>query len=164
MHLLCTFCLSCKILSVPSQLFTVERTLKKSIYKYRQVSNIRHTLIGNKICRSLSSSWSIACQRCSNYIFILNLTPGFIGLGKDNCNTRGEPFKFGDFVRLKLEILWYVIHNSLSPGDISRLHRLRWILLDMLVSCLMAPSHYLNQLYHTHGLLVFLKHISLKVW
>ena len=29
-------------------------------------------------------SWSIACRRCSNYIFILNLTPGFNGLGKDN--------------------------------------------------------------------------------
>ena len=29
-------------------------------------------------------------QRCSNYIFILNLTPGFNGLGKDNCKTRWE--------------------------------------------------------------------------
>ena len=51
-------------------------------------------------CRSLRCSWSIACRRCSNYIFILDLTPGFIGLRKDNCKTRREAFKFGDLVCL----------------------------------------------------------------
>ena len=67
-------------------------------HDYRQVSNIRRIIVGNKICRLLRcSSWSIACRRCSNYIFILDLTPGFIGLGKDNCKTRREVFKFGDF-------------------------------------------------------------------
>ena len=55
-------------------------------------------------CWSLRPSWSIACQRCSNYIFILDLTPGFNGLG--------EAFKFWDSVRLILETLWYVM---LSP-------------------------------------------------
>ena len=35
-------------------------------------------------CLSLRCSWSIACRRCSNYIFILDLTPGFNGLDKDN--------------------------------------------------------------------------------
>ena len=35
------------------------------------------------------------------------LTPGFVGLGKDNCKTRREAFKFGDLVRLILEILRY---------------------------------------------------------
>ena len=49
---------------------------------YRQFSNIRCTLVGNKNCRSLRCSWSIACRRCSNYIFILDLTPGFIGWQK----------------------------------------------------------------------------------
>ena len=29
-----------------------------------------------------------------NYIFVLDLSPGFNGLGKDNCKTRGETFKF----------------------------------------------------------------------
>ena len=52
-------------------------------------------------CRSLRCSWSIACRRCSNYIFILDLTPGFIGLGKDNCTTRRETSKFGDLARLR---------------------------------------------------------------
>ena len=33
-----------------------------------------------------------ACRRCSNYIFIFYLTPGFNGLGKDNCKTRQETF------------------------------------------------------------------------
>ena len=40
----------------------------------------------------LRCSWSIACRRCSNYIFILDLTPGFNGLHKDNCETRWETF------------------------------------------------------------------------
>ena len=59
-------------------------------------------------CRSLRCSWSIACRRCSNYIFILDLTPGFIGLGEDNSTTRRETFKFDDSVRLILEILRYI--------------------------------------------------------
>ena len=39
---------------------------------------------------------------------ILDLTPGFIGLGKDNCKTRRETFKFDDLVRLILDILRYM--------------------------------------------------------
>ena len=35
-----------------------------------------------------------ACRRCSNYIFILDLTPGSSGLGNDNCKTTQETFKF----------------------------------------------------------------------
>ena len=57
--------------------------------QYRQVSNIR------------------TCRRCSNYIFILNLTPVFTGLGKDNYKMRREAFKFWDSVRLILETLRY---------------------------------------------------------
>ena len=71
---------------------------------YRQVSNIRRTLESNKIV-----DHSDACRRCSNYIFILDLTPGFIGLGKDNCKTRWETFKFGDLVHLILENTVYCI-------------------------------------------------------
>ena len=58
-------------------------------------------------CWSLRCSWSIACRRCSNYIFILNLTPGFNGLGKDNYNMRREAFKFWNLVHLILETLRY---------------------------------------------------------
>ena len=92
--------------------------------RYRQTSNIRRTLVGNKIvehsdvvgasnirrtsvsncCWSLRCSWSIACRRCSNYIFVLDLTPGFNGLGKDNSKTRRKIHKCWDLVPLLLEI------------------------------------------------------------
>ena len=64
-------------------------------------------------CGSLRCSWSIACRRCSNYIFILDLTPGFNGSGKDNCKTRRESFKFWDLVRIVLEILPYIMGCSI---------------------------------------------------
>ena len=54
----------------------------------------------------------MACRRCSNNIFILDLTPGFIELGKDNCKTKRETFRFWDLVRLILEILRYSIPNN----------------------------------------------------
>ena len=41
-------------------------------------------------CWSLSCTWSIACRRCSNYIFILYLTPSFNRLGKGKCIRRDE--------------------------------------------------------------------------
>ena len=52
---------------------------------------------------SLRCSWSIACRRCSNYIFILDLTLSFNGLDIDNCKMRRESFKFCDLVRLILK-------------------------------------------------------------
>ena len=63
-------------------------------------------------CWSLRYSWSIACQRCSNYILILELIPGFNRLGKNNDKTRWEFFFFffwggGDLVGLILEIWRY---------------------------------------------------------
>ena len=63
---------------------------------YSQTSNISRTLTGNKKSWSLRCSWSIACGRCTNYIFILDFSPGFKGLDKDNCKTRWEKFKFRD--------------------------------------------------------------------
>ena len=60
-------------------------------------------------CWSLRCSWSIACRRCSNYIFILNLKPGFNGLGTDNYKTRRETFMFWDWVHLILES-WRYLH------------------------------------------------------
>ena len=44
-------------------------------------------------CLSLRCSWSIACRRCSNYIFILGLTTGINMLHKGNCKTRRDAFK-----------------------------------------------------------------------
>ena len=73
----------------------------EAIYYNRQTSNISRTLVGNKI--------GIACWRCSNYTFIFDLTPGFNGLGKDNCKTRQKSFKLCNLVRLISNILRYVL-------------------------------------------------------
>ena len=67
-------------------------------------------------CRSLRCSWSIACRRCSNYIFILNFTPGFNGLGKDNYKMRRETFKLWDLVHLILETFRYSTHGIARPS------------------------------------------------
>ena len=80
---------------------------------YRQISNIRRTLIENKIIDhwSIRCSWSIACRRCSNYIFIMYSTAGFNGLGKDNH--KWETFQFWDLVRLILEVWRYIMYICL---------------------------------------------------
>ena len=60
---------------------------------------------------SLKCSWSIDCRRCSIYICILDSTPCFNGLGKDNCKTRRESFHFWILSRLILETLRYSLEN-----------------------------------------------------
>ena len=65
---------------------------------YRQIPNKDYTLVRNKICLSLRGSWSIACRSCSNYIFILDLTPGFNGLGNDKWKKRRGTLQFLDLV------------------------------------------------------------------
>ena len=61
-----------------------------------QPSDIGGILVGNKILIRCSK----ACRYCSNYIFILDLTPGLNGLGKDNGRTRRQTFKFGNLCDL----------------------------------------------------------------
>ena len=79
---------------------TMHPVLLSVWFDYAQTSNISCTLVGNKNCWSLRCSWSIASRHCSNYIFILDLTPGFNGLGKDNYNKRWNIFKFWDLASL----------------------------------------------------------------
>ena len=61
-------------------------------------------------CRSFRCSWSIVCRRCSNYIFILDLTPDSNILHKDNCKTKRETFDFWYLVPLILNIWQYMIN------------------------------------------------------
>ena len=68
---------------------------------YRKTSNIRRTLVGNKIVDH--SDVVGACRRCSNYILVLDLTTGSKGFGKDGRKTVRESFKCWDLVRLILE-------------------------------------------------------------
>ena len=95
---------------------------------YRKTSNIRRTPVGNKIFWSLRCSSSIACRRCPNYIFFLDLIPGFNGLDKYHCMARWETLKVWDLVRLILEIwrydpLWPAwCHNALRNWSLPQHH------------------------------------------
>ena len=51
-------------------------------------------LCRQETCWSFRCSWSIACQRCSKYVFILHWSPGVNGLGKGNCKTRDKYLSF----------------------------------------------------------------------
>ena len=55
---------------------------------YPQASYIRRTLVGKRIVDHADVVGSIACRRCSNYIFIPDLTPGFNKLRKGNSKKR----------------------------------------------------------------------------
>ena len=69
---------------------------------YRKISNIRRTLVGNKI---VDHSDVVGA---SNYIFILDLTSGFKGFVKDSRKTVRESYKCWDLVRLILETWRYI--------------------------------------------------------
>ena len=71
--------------------------LKMSSTKCRPFCLGFNVLSSQLNCWSLRCSWSIACRRCCNYIFILHLTPGFNILRKHNCKPKRETFKFLGF-------------------------------------------------------------------
>ena len=78
----------------------ITRSIERAYWDhYHKVSNIRSTWVGNKI---VDHSHVVGAAP-TTYIFILNLTPGFNGLGKGNCKTRRETFMFGDWVPRILE-------------------------------------------------------------
>ena len=61
--------------------------------------------------------WLLKCagRRCSNYIFILDLTPGFNGLDIDTCKTKRETFTFWDLMWLTLDVWWYSYCGTATP-------------------------------------------------
>ena len=65
-----------------------------------QISNKRHALVGNKIVDHSDAVGVSQTWRCSNYIFMLDLAPGFSGLGKDNCKMGWNTFKCWGSVHL----------------------------------------------------------------
>ena len=74
---------------------------------YRQTSNIRFNLAGNKTVDHsdvVRASPVGAAPTTSSF----SKTPGFNGLNRDNGKTRRESFKFWGLVRLILEILRYL--------------------------------------------------------
>ena len=72
-------------------------------HNYIQISDMSRSLVGNKSVDH-SDVVGAMCRRCSNYIFILQLSVGFNGLRRCNCKTRRETFKFWDSVRIILDI------------------------------------------------------------
>ena len=87
----------------------ISYTLGNKIFdltNYCQTSYISYTF-GNKIV----DHPDVVGSGCPNYIFILVLTPGFNRLGKDNCKTRRETFKFPDLVHLTLEFWQYLFYH-----------------------------------------------------
>ena len=72
-----------------------------TIVMYRQTSNISRTFVGNKLLIT-----QMYLGRCSNYISILDFTPGFNKSHKDNCKARRETFKSWDLMSLIWEIWW----------------------------------------------------------
>ena len=96
----------------------------------------------------------------SNYIFILDLTPGFNGLGKDKYKTRRYPFKLWDLIRLILEIWRYLPHKSSSldaftsavaiPDEVncSWLHQSHHCVIG--IPMLVRHHVYPNEYYHCH--------------
>ena len=80
-------------------------------HQYCKTSNISGTWVGNKIVDH-SDVVGATSSTTSNYIFILDLTPGVNGLDKDNCKTRRETFKFWDLLWLILEILQCMVRGA----------------------------------------------------
>ena len=88
----------------------------------------------NYIYRQTFISKSVARRRCSKYIFILDLTPGFNKLGKDNCKTR-HIYIFG-FGALILEVWRYVyiyIYIHAIESFIRSFYIIFWSELNILV-------------------------------
>ena len=113
-----------------------------SEFVYSQTSNRTHVWVriqsklkGRWTCWSFRCSWSNACRRCSNCIFIHASTPAFNGLGKDNFKTKpyvhvkGEcqitlqktrHYSYHD-IRLFVPTAWYLYSIHLS-GELPKTH------------------------------------------
>ena len=85
-----------------------------AIVYYHQTYDISRSLVGNnKFYHSdVHLPRSIGSRRCSNYIFILDLTLSSNRLGKDSYKMGRETFKFWDLVCLMPEVLRYLLMIS----------------------------------------------------
>ena len=65
-----------------------------AIYMYYQTSKISFTLVGNKI---VDHSDVVGASPVSTAPTTSSFSPGFSGLGKDNCKMRQETFQIWGF-------------------------------------------------------------------
>ena len=75
-----------------------------------------YVVVTLQINSAVRCSLGIACWRCSNYVFILDLRPGFNGLSKDNCKTRQETFEFEIWCTLYQRIYVTLLDKAVSFG------------------------------------------------
>ena len=62
---------------------------------------LRQTFIGKQLVAHSDVVGASPVGAAPTTIFIVDLTPGFNGLGKDNCKTRPESFKFWNLVCIR---------------------------------------------------------------
>ena len=73
--------------------------MEQSKLAYRKTSNIRGTLLGNKIVDHSDVVGASPAATAPNYISILDLISGFNGFGKVSCKTVWESLKCWDLVQ-----------------------------------------------------------------
>ena len=118
-------------------------------FQYCHTSNINLILVGNEtVNHSHVVGACIACRHCSNYIFILNLTPWA------NTTVRWDKklsiFGFGaTYIRgLMICHLWLCRYNFVSYLIVTLCQHVVthcWVNIASGNWCLTTPSHYLNQ-------------------
>ena len=103
----------------------------------REVGDLRRHLVHYDVS-------VMACRHRSNCILVLDLTPGFNGLGKGNCKTRRKYFSVGTCWGLcqmfgRICALWPIIHarliTKISKGQQKKTHYLMFIYLVFFAFC-----------------------------
>ena len=74
---------------------------------YRLISNISRTLVGNTIVGHSDVVGASPVGAAPTIYSFSFETPGFNGLGRDNCQTRRETLKCWDLVLLIIDVWWY---------------------------------------------------------
>ena len=131
---------------------------------YHKTSNIRAR------CRQWNCwsrcIWSIVCRRCSNCIFIFDLTPGVNRLGKHNFKSRRVTFKLWDLVDLYYRFNGSFLHRFIvysQPESIeSPATYKKWTCLTVggTIICWLKSVHILLAIQHLNQLHK-LMHLSL---
>ena len=85
-------------------------------------SNLQSPTLGDKIVdhSDIFGASPVGTAPTVQLHLILDLTPGFSGLGKDNCKTRRETYKFWDLVHFILKVWRYI---SLAQATLQCLYK-----------------------------------------
>ena len=96
-------------------------------YQTTVTSNIRRTLVGNKIVDHSDVVGASPVGAAPTTSLFSTLTSGFKGFSKDSRKAVRESFKCWGLVRLILETWRYIVvsvyHKNTSPGNLVQCHR-----------------------------------------